>query len=65
MDYPDVEVREEITTRQPAEALLPAAEEADMVAVGTRGRGLVGATLLGSVSHAVAHYAPCPAVVVS
>ena len=46
----------------PAEALARAAEEADLVAVGSR--GLHGLRSLGSVSERVAHRARCPVLVV-
>ncbi|MFD0487440.1 universal stress protein [Saccharopolyspora spinosporotrichia] len=63
--YPEVSVHQEVATSQPAaEALLTAAENADLLIVGTHGRGTFRATLLGSVSHAVVHYAPCPVAVV-
>jgi nucleotide-binding universal stress UspA family protein len=63
--YPNVPVRKEVTTAQrPAEALFTAAEEADLLVVGSHGRGVVRTVLLGSVSHAVMHYAPCPVAVV-
>lgn len=63
--YPDVVTSQEVTTtQQPAEALMDNAEGADLLVVGTRGRGVVRATLLGSVSHAVVHYAPVPVAVV-
>jgi nucleotide-binding universal stress UspA family protein len=62
--YPDVVVHREVTTAQlPAQALLTAAQEADLLVVGSHGRGAVRSMLLGSVSHAVMHYAPCPVVV--
>ena len=62
--YPALTIQQEVTTTQsPAEALLTAAETADMLVVGTRGRGSVRATLLGSASHAIVHYAPCPVAV--
>lgn len=48
----------------PAQALLDAGGAADMVVVGSRGRGGFRSMLLGSVAHAVAARASCPVVVV-
>jgi nucleotide-binding universal stress UspA family protein len=48
----------------PAEALLDAAKDADLLVVGNRGRGNLAAALLGSTSAKVADSAPCPVVVV-
>jgi nucleotide-binding universal stress UspA family protein len=45
-------------------ALLQAAEDADLLVVGSRGHGAVGSLLLGSVSLACALHAPCPTTVV-
>ena len=47
-----------------AAAVIKAAGNADLVVLGTRGRGGVAGRLLGSVSRQVAHHAPCPVVVV-
>ena len=47
----------------PAAALLAAAADADLVVVGSRGRGGFREALLGSVSHHVTQHAPCPVVV--
>lgn len=39
-------------------------ENAELLVVGSRGRGVMHAGLLGSVSHALAADAPCPVVIV-
>jgi nucleotide-binding universal stress UspA family protein len=57
-----------LTTRVedcPAERMLvDSSAEADLVVVGTRGRGAVTGLWLGSVCHAVIHGAECPVAVV-
>lgn len=61
--YPDLDVRREIVQSAPVAALVQAAEEAEMLVVGSRGRGGISRLLLGSVSHGVLQALPCPTVV--
>lgn len=50
--------------RRPARALLERARNADLLVVGTRGRGGFRGLLLGSVSQQCVHHATCPVVIV-
>jgi|HubBroStandDraft_5_1064220.scaffolds.fasta_scaffold1160923_1 nucleotide-binding universal stress UspA family protein len=52
------------TAGLPAEALLAAAADADLLVVGSRGAGGYKRLLMGSVSTQVTHHAPCPVVVI-
>ncbi|MEE1622133.1 universal stress protein [Zafaria sp. Z1313] len=61
---PDVEVRTRVESGDPAGVLLDLSTEADLVVVGTRGRGGFVGRLLGSVSSALPAHAKCPTVVV-
>jgi nucleotide-binding universal stress UspA family protein len=53
-----------MTCGSAAAAILEAAEDADLVVVGSRGLGGFKGAVLGSVSHNIAHRATCPVVVV-
>ena len=60
----DVPVRPTLVQGTPAEALLRVAAGADLLVVGSRGRGGFTGLLLGSVSQQCAHHAPCPLVII-
>lgn len=57
-------VRGELVHGVPSQALLEHAADADLVVVGSRGRGGFRAMLFGSVALAVTEHATCPIVVV-
>lgn len=63
-EFPDVEVERSVTTDRPVRSLLHAAEAAQLLVVGCRGRGGFTGMLLGSVSQALLHHSPCPIAVV-
>ncbi|MFF1492049.1 universal stress protein [Streptomyces sp. NPDC058304] len=57
-------VHERLVRGNPADVLVESAEGADMLVVGSRGRGGFSRALLGSVSQQVALHAPCPVTIV-
>jgi nucleotide-binding universal stress UspA family protein len=61
---PALEVDVHMALGNAHDALLSAAAEADLLVVGSRGRGSIASLLLGSVSVDVSSHAPCPVVVV-
>jgi len=58
------EVTVTVVTGDPAEELVKASRDADLLIVGSRGNGEFAKLLLGSVSSKVTHHAACPVVVV-
>ena len=58
-----VEVIRQVLRGTPADALIAASKGAELVVVGTHGRGPVRQFLMGSVSQAVIRHAKCPVVV--
>jgi nucleotide-binding universal stress UspA family protein len=64
VDTSGVDVQHSVLEGLPAETLLEAAENADLLVVGSRGRGGFAGLLLGSVSQQCAQHAKCPVVIV-
>ena len=62
--YPDVKVKSVVAQGTAAQALLDHGRHAQLLVVGTRGRGGFKAMLLGSTSHSLITHAVCPVVVV-
>ncbi|PXY35838.1 universal stress protein [Prauserella flavalba] len=63
-DYPDVPVEPVLARGRPARTLLEQAERAQLIVVGSRGRGGFRGLLLGSTSRALVTHATCPVAVV-
>lgn len=63
-DHADVVVEQIVSQGSPARGLIDASKGAELVVVGSRGRGGFTGLLLGSVSQQVAHHAHCPVVIV-
>jgi nucleotide-binding universal stress UspA family protein len=59
-----LEIRLEAVETSPVRALLERAEGAELLVVGSRGRGGFAGLLLGSVGQQCAHHATCPIVIV-
>ena len=62
--YPEVFVERRVIADSPARGLLEQARAAQLVVVGSRGRGLFASLVLGSVGNVLLHRSPCPVAVV-
>ncbi|WP_116246771.1 universal stress protein [Nocardiopsis sp. FIRDI 009] len=62
--WPGVRLEEVVAEGHPVEVLRAAAEDCDLMVVGSRGRGGFAGMLLGSVSRNVISHSPCPVAVV-
>ncbi len=62
--YPDVVVEVHVHRLDPVPVLTDATHKADLVVVGSRGRGGFHGLAVGSVTHQLLHFAGCPMVVI-
>lgn len=65
VDHPGVTVERRTVDGTGAQQLMAASAEADLLIVGSRGRGGFTGMLLGSTSQAVLHHSACPVMVVT
>lgn len=63
-DHPDIQVDVELISGKAARAILHLAGGADLVVLGSRGRGGFTGLLLGSTSQQVLHHAHCPVAII-
>jgi nucleotide-binding universal stress UspA family protein len=61
--YRDVTVVRRVTSGRPIVNLLAEAADAQLLLVGSRGRGAFAGVVLGSTSQALVYHAPCPLIV--
>ncbi|WP_169946399.1 universal stress protein [Microbispora sp. H11081] len=62
--YPDVKVVEEVVQSHPVDALRHASADAELLVIGSHGKGGFSGLLLGSVCQAMLQHARCPMAVV-
>ena len=63
---PNAEISKEVVMGAPSRMIIESATNwgADLIVVGSHGRGFWGRVMLGSVSDAILHHAPCSVLVV-
>lgn len=64
LDRDGVAIERRVVEGTPTTVLVDESRNADLLVVGSRGRGGFTSLLLGSVSHQCAHHAACPVVIV-
>lgn len=64
-EHPELTVLRQISAGSPRTALLEAAVGAQLLVIGSRGRGGLDGMSLGSVAHVMLHHAPCPVAVIA
>ncbi|HEX8736995.1 MAG TPA: universal stress protein [Pyrinomonadaceae bacterium] len=64
--FPDIDLTTQVSLGAPDESLIKAAKEwsADLIVIGSHGRGFWGRMLLGSITDSLVHHAPCSVLVV-
>ncbi len=62
--YPEVMVRHRVVHADPVQALVTESADAQLLVVGSHGRGDLRSLLLGSVGHGVLHHAKVPVAIV-
>ncbi|MDA8270761.1 MAG: universal stress protein [Actinomycetota bacterium] len=63
-NYPNLKLVSSPIQGPTAQTIMDRAKEADMVVVGSRGRGGFSALLLGSVGQQLVHHCPAPVVII-
>lgn len=65
-NFPEISATTEVKKGSPERGIIEAAQEwqADLIIVGSHGRGFWGRMMIGSVSDAVMHHAPCSVLIV-